>query len=170
MSKISTDSVAEPAPSAVAILTLGIFLTLLIGVGRYLTMQGVDFAFYQLPAPVAALPADIAALILSRDKLNKAIEHFPARSWSQRHYGHVYELSALNAHWGDRRDVTRDGKSREAFENDLNQIARSHGITNWETMEESYEVIGRGLKIAGVAPYGHNWLLDDELLRKHDGP
>ncbi|WP_305420893.1 Na+/H+ antiporter NhaC family protein [Photobacterium leiognathi] len=63
-------------PSALALLPLGIFLALFIGVGTYLTMQGVDFAFYQLPAPVAALPAVIVAILLSKEKLNKAIEQF----------------------------------------------------------------------------------------------
>jgi Na+/H+ antiporter NhaC len=63
-------------PSALALLPLGVFLTLFIGVGTYLTMQGVDFAFYQLPAPVAALPAIVIALLLSKEKLNKAIEQF----------------------------------------------------------------------------------------------
>ncbi|WP_136798591.1 Na+/H+ antiporter NhaC family protein [Desulfosediminicola ganghwensis] len=72
----SVDSPSEPSPSALALLPLGVFLLLFIGVGGYLTMQGVDFAFYQLPAPVAALPAVILALILSKDKLNKALEHF----------------------------------------------------------------------------------------------
>lgn len=63
-------------PSALALLPLGVFLALFIGVGSYLTLQGVDFAFYQLPAPVAALPAVIIALLLSKEKLNKAIEQF----------------------------------------------------------------------------------------------
>ncbi|GAL08861.1 methionine transporter MetT [Photobacterium aphoticum] len=59
-----------------ALLPLGIFLTLFIGVGTYLTLQGVDFAFYQLPAPVAVLPAVVVAILLSKEKLNKAIEQF----------------------------------------------------------------------------------------------
>ncbi|WP_318454945.1 Na+/H+ antiporter NhaC family protein [Photobacterium leiognathi] len=63
-------------PSSLALLPLGIFLALFIGVGTYLTMQGVDFAFYQLPAPVAALPAVVVAILLSKEKLNKAIEQF----------------------------------------------------------------------------------------------
>ncbi|WP_419208790.1 Na+/H+ antiporter NhaC family protein [Photobacterium leiognathi subsp. mandapamensis] len=63
-------------PSALALLPLGIFLALFIGVGTYLTMQGVDFAFYQLPAPVAALPAVVVAILLSKEKRNKAIEQF----------------------------------------------------------------------------------------------
>ncbi|CAH1524675.1 Na+/H+ antiporter [Vibrio harveyi] len=64
------------APSAVALLPLVLFLALFIGVGTYLSLQGVDFAFYQLPAPIAVLPAVILALILSKDKLNRSIEHF----------------------------------------------------------------------------------------------
>ncbi|WP_435329607.1 hypothetical protein, partial [Klebsiella pneumoniae] len=44
------------APSAVALIPLIVFLALFIGVGTYLSLQGVDFAFYQLPAPIAALP------------------------------------------------------------------------------------------------------------------
>ncbi|MEO0888840.1 MAG: Na+/H+ antiporter NhaC family protein, partial [Pseudomonadota bacterium] len=64
------------APSAVALLPLVLFLALFIGVGTYLSFQGVALAFYQFPAPIAALPAVILALILSKDKLNKAIEHF----------------------------------------------------------------------------------------------
>ncbi|MCR9910320.1 Na+/H+ antiporter NhaC family protein [Vibrio campbellii] len=64
------------APSAIALLPLVLFLALFIGVGTYLSLQGVDFAFYQLPAPIAVLPAIILALILSKDKLNRSIEHF----------------------------------------------------------------------------------------------
>ncbi|WP_404970414.1 Na+/H+ antiporter NhaC family protein [Vibrio campbellii] len=64
------------APSAVALLPLVLFLALFIGVGTYLSLQGVDFAFYQLPAPIAVLPAVLLALILSKDKLNRSIEHF----------------------------------------------------------------------------------------------
>lgn len=64
------------APSAVALLPLVLFLALFIGVGTYLSLQGVDFAFYQLPAPIAVLPAVILALILSKDKLNRSIEYF----------------------------------------------------------------------------------------------
>lgn len=63
-------------PSALALLPLGVFLALFIGVGAYLTFEGVDFAFYQLPAPIAALPAIVVAIALSKDKINKAIEQF----------------------------------------------------------------------------------------------
>ncbi|GAL28861.1 methionine transporter MetT [Vibrio variabilis] len=64
------------SPSIVALLPLALFLLLFIGVGSYLTYQGVDFAFYQLPAPIAALPAVVLAVLLSKEKLNKAIEQF----------------------------------------------------------------------------------------------
>ncbi|MGF1879252.1 Na+/H+ antiporter NhaC family protein [Photobacterium frigidiphilum] len=74
MSNTTQQSIIKP--SALALLPLGVFLTLFIGVGTYLTMEGVDFAFYQLPAPVAALPAIVIALLLSKEKLNKAIEQF----------------------------------------------------------------------------------------------
>ncbi len=62
--------------SGVALLPLALFLALFIGVGSYLSWQGVEFAFYQLPAPIAALPAVVLAVLLSKEKLNRAIEQF----------------------------------------------------------------------------------------------
>ncbi|ANO35258.1 sodium:proton antiporter [Vibrio breoganii] len=41
-----------------------------------MTLQEVEMAFYQLPAPVAALPAVVLGIVLSKDKLNTAIEQF----------------------------------------------------------------------------------------------
>ncbi|MEZ8114843.1 Na+/H+ antiporter NhaC family protein [Vibrio splendidus] len=72
----SKNSNAVIVPSAVALIPLIVFLSLFIGVGTYLSLQGVDFAFYQLPAPIAALPAVMLALLISKDKLNRAIEQF----------------------------------------------------------------------------------------------
>ncbi|MFD2179380.1 Na+/H+ antiporter NhaC family protein [Veronia pacifica] len=63
-------------PSSVALLPLLLFLTIFIGTGFYLTSQDVDFAFYQLPAPIAILPAIVLAILLSREKLNTAISQF----------------------------------------------------------------------------------------------
>ncbi len=63
-------------PSAVALIPLIVFLALFIGVGTYLSLQGVEFAFYQLPAPIAVLPAIILAFLLSKDKLSRSIERF----------------------------------------------------------------------------------------------
>lgn len=72
----SKHSNAQIAPSAVALIPLIIFLALFIGVGSYLSYQGVDFAFYQLPAPIATLPAIMVALLISKEKINQGIEHF----------------------------------------------------------------------------------------------
>ncbi|MCV5647934.1 hypothetical protein OFN55_34965, partial [Escherichia coli] len=56
------------APSAVALIPLIVFLALFIGVGTYLSLQGVEFAFYPLPAPIAGSPAIIIALLPSNLK------------------------------------------------------------------------------------------------------
>lgn len=63
-------------PSFIALFPLFLFLTLFIGAGLYYQQLGVDFAFYQLPSVVAILPAIILALIISKEKLNTAIETF----------------------------------------------------------------------------------------------
>lgn len=59
-----------------ALIPFFIFLSLFIGVGVWYTMQGVAYAFYQLPAPIAALPAIIIALILSKDSVTKTLHTF----------------------------------------------------------------------------------------------
>lgn len=63
-------------PSFIALLPLFLFLALFIGAGLYYQQLGVDFAFYQLPSVVAILPAIILALLISKEKLNNAIETF----------------------------------------------------------------------------------------------
>ncbi|WP_438356852.1 Na+/H+ antiporter NhaC family protein [Grimontia celer] len=64
------------APSALALLPFGLFLCLFIGTGIYFSTQNVDFAFYQLPAPIAVLPAIMLAVLMSKEKLNSAIGQF----------------------------------------------------------------------------------------------
>ncbi|MGL5071073.1 MAG: Na+/H+ antiporter NhaC family protein [Aeromonas salmonicida] len=66
----------QTQPSARALLPLLVFLALFIGTGTWLTLQGVEFAFYQLPAPVAALPAVMLALTLGKEGFNKNLETF----------------------------------------------------------------------------------------------
>ncbi|MFM4704851.1 Na+/H+ antiporter NhaC family protein [Aeromonas bivalvium] len=63
-------------PNPAALLPLLLFLVLFIGTGTWLTLQGVEFAFYQLPAPVAALPAVVLALLLGKDGFNQNLETF----------------------------------------------------------------------------------------------
>ncbi|QIL86802.1 Na+/H+ antiporter NhaC family protein (plasmid) [Vibrio sp. HDW18] len=72
----STSSSQPQQPNGLALLPLMVFLLLFMGVGSYLTWQQVDFAFYQLPAPVAVLPAVVLAIALSKESLNRAIEQF----------------------------------------------------------------------------------------------
>jgi len=71
-----TSTAQASKPSGIALLPLLLFLALFLGTGTYLTWQGVDYAFYQLPAPVAVLPALLLALILTKDTVNTTIEHF----------------------------------------------------------------------------------------------
>jgi Na+/H+ antiporter NhaC len=63
-------------PRAIALLPLLLFLTLFIGSGLYYQAQDTDFAFYQISAPVAILPAIVLALLLGRGALNSRIETF----------------------------------------------------------------------------------------------
>ena len=66
----------QTQPSARALLPLLVVLALFIGTGTWLTLQGVEFAFYQLPAPVAALPAVMLALLLGKEGFNSNLETF----------------------------------------------------------------------------------------------
>jgi len=63
-------------PNGLALMPLMLFLCVFLGTGAYLTWQDVEFAFYQLPAPVAVLPALLLALIVTKDKINTTIEAF----------------------------------------------------------------------------------------------
>ncbi|MEK0212517.1 Na+/H+ antiporter NhaC family protein [Acinetobacter junii] len=62
--------------NALALLPLLVFLIIFLGSGLYHSMIGTEFAFYQVKAPVAAIPAIILALLLYKQKLNTAIEEF----------------------------------------------------------------------------------------------
>ncbi len=63
-------------PRAIALLPLLLFLALFIGSGLYYQAQDTEFAFYQISAPVAILPAIVLALMLGRGALNSRIETF----------------------------------------------------------------------------------------------
>ena len=53
-----------------------IFLGLFLGTGIVLTLQGVDFAFYQLPASIAIIPAILVAIWLGKAPINEQIGQF----------------------------------------------------------------------------------------------
>jgi Na+/H+ antiporter NhaC len=63
-----------------ALLPFAVFLLLFLGTGIVLTLQGVDFAFYQLPASIAIIPAIFVAIYLgtrtNKESINKQIERF----------------------------------------------------------------------------------------------
>ena len=73
---MSNSSHTGVPPSALALLPLLLFLLLFLGSGIYHSMQGTEFAFYQLKAPVAALPAIVLAIFLAKKSINNAIEDF----------------------------------------------------------------------------------------------
>ena len=69
-SGIPPPATAEPAPSALALTPLLLFLALFFGSGLYFTAHGDAMGFYQLHAPVAILPAlALAAFIAWRRRV-----------------------------------------------------------------------------------------------------
>ena len=60
----------------IALLPFLVFLGLFLGTGMVLTMQGVEFAFYQLPASIAIIPAILLAICLGKAPVNKQIQQF----------------------------------------------------------------------------------------------
>lgn len=75
---MSNSHQAGVSPSALALLPLVLFLLLFLGSGIYHSYLGTDFAFYQLKAPVAAIPAVVLAILLAKESINEAIENFLA--------------------------------------------------------------------------------------------
>ncbi|MBB1322982.1 MULTISPECIES: Na+/H+ antiporter NhaC family protein [Shewanella] len=78
MTKATSSATTEPNSPAsfVALLPLFLFLGLFIGAGLYFQSQGIDYAFYQLPSVIAILPAIVLAILLSKQRINNAIETF----------------------------------------------------------------------------------------------
>jgi Na+/H+ antiporter NhaC len=64
----------------IALLPFAVFLCIFLGTGIVLTLQGSDFAFYQLPASIAIIPAIFVAIfigkILSKFTINKQLDQF----------------------------------------------------------------------------------------------
>ncbi|WP_057831953.1 Na+/H+ antiporter NhaC family protein [Colwellia sp. TT2012] len=63
-----------PKENLFALLPFAIFLGLFLGTGIILTLQGVDFAFYQLPASIAIIPAIIASMALGKFLFKSSID------------------------------------------------------------------------------------------------
>ncbi|WP_448552743.1 Na+/H+ antiporter NhaC family protein [Thalassotalea montiporae] len=63
-------------PRLLSLLPFGVFLSLFIGTGIVLTLQGVEFAFYQLPASVAIIPAIIVAIMMGKETISEQVNQF----------------------------------------------------------------------------------------------
>ena len=63
-------------PNPIALLPLALFLALFVGTGLWFKAQGTAMAFYQVPAPVAILPAIALAILLASGPLARRIDTF----------------------------------------------------------------------------------------------
>jgi Na+/H+ antiporter NhaC len=72
----STTTPTTPEKRLLSLLPFGVFLGLFLGTGVVLTLQGVDFAFYQLPASIAIIPAILVAVYLGKDSINEQVNQF----------------------------------------------------------------------------------------------
>jgi len=59
-----------------SLLPLVVFLVLFFGVGIYFNVLGVDMAFYQLPAPIAAIAGIIVAFIIGKGSMDEKMDTF----------------------------------------------------------------------------------------------
>ncbi|SDJ16527.1 Na+/H+ antiporter NhaC [Halanaerobium congolense] len=60
----------------VALIPLFVFLVLYLGMGIYFSMQGVEMAFYQFPAPIAALVGIIVAFFMASGSMEERVSSF----------------------------------------------------------------------------------------------
>ena len=73
---MTSNSQAKVQARAFALMPLIVFLAIFLGSGIYHSVIGTEFAFYQIKAPVAALPAIILAVMLYKGRLNDGIDAF----------------------------------------------------------------------------------------------
>lgn len=59
--------------SFIPLIPLFVFFIVFLGTGIYHSWQGVEQAFYQLPAPIAVLPAIVLSIMLAKDSLEISI-------------------------------------------------------------------------------------------------
>ena len=60
----------------VALIPLFVFLVLYLGMGIYFSMQGVEMAFYQFPAPIAALVGIVVAFLMGSGSMEERVSSF----------------------------------------------------------------------------------------------
>ncbi len=66
----------QKKPSLLVLLPMVVFLVLFLGTGLYLQSIGTEYAFYQLPTPVAALVGIVIAFILYKGTLEDKVQSF----------------------------------------------------------------------------------------------
>ena len=66
----------EKRASGKALLPFGIFVGIYLATGIILNMQGVEMAFYQLPAPIAAILGILFAFVLFQGKIEEKLNTF----------------------------------------------------------------------------------------------
>lgn len=62
--------------NAKALIPLLVFLIMFMGAGVYFTLQGKEFAFYQLPSPIAALFGIVVAFLIGKGSISKKTNTF----------------------------------------------------------------------------------------------
>ncbi|MFG1486361.1 Na+/H+ antiporter NhaC family protein [Halobacteriovorax sp. RZ-1] len=60
----------------ISLLPLLLFVVIYLGSGIYFQMKGVKHAFYQVPAPIAILPAILLAFFITKDTFNNNVSKF----------------------------------------------------------------------------------------------
>ena len=60
------------------LLPLLFFMAVFFGSGIYYSLQGTEFAFYQIKAPVVAMAAIVLACVLARQALGRSVERLLA--------------------------------------------------------------------------------------------
>lgn len=70
----SPPQATQPTNKLTALIPFAVFLALFLGTGIILTLQGVEFAFYQLPASIAIIPAIFVAIYLGKRASGSTIE------------------------------------------------------------------------------------------------
>ncbi|WP_353143996.1 Na+/H+ antiporter NhaC family protein [Acinetobacter pragensis] len=73
---MTSNSQAKAQARAYALLPLIVFLAIFLGSGIYHSLIGTEFAFYQVKAPIAALPAAVLAVLMYKGPLNHGIDAF----------------------------------------------------------------------------------------------
>jgi len=76
MSSSDNQTINAPAAKLSSLIPFAVFLLLFLGTGMVLTWQGKDFAFYQLPASIAIVPAILLAIWMGKEPLQEKIGQF----------------------------------------------------------------------------------------------